>query len=374
MSVKVYDNGVSAREDKFLGTLVYSPYTGLMHAVHPSLHDVLGRWLDGNNIKANHPVRAIAKNIKALTSHKFSKPHFIPDVETWNSTTHCEFPIVINWLITGNCSLKCKYCFANDVIEMSEEESEKTLIKTGERILSKNPLAVVITGGDPLSSPYFATAIDVLFGRTGLLVDTNGAGLNKSTAKIIKKSNASVRLSIDSATPSINNRLRQGKNNKHDALNVALHALQLCLNSGIPVTVQTVVTNNNMSGLSDLGDRLFRMGVKSWRVFGVCQFGDDSEYEKISPTEKNYRHYFEDLEQRMKSSGACAGKMALQTVNHIRSDSVVLVTPGGNFMIQPKSGRHKVPIDEKKPNNPTAGKIMESIDVAGHVQRYLNFC
>ncbi len=364
-------SGLYIKDDKHLGLLVYSPFSGLIHAVsRDNKHEVLS-WVNGND-EHKEKYSEIVRSIGELDSVQFKTTHFLPSLQSFPLTTHCESPILINWMLTKSCALKCKYCFARDIIQSDEPENIDSIPIIANTILSKHPLAVVLTGGDPLSSPYFSEALDALKGKVGIIVDTNGVGLTTEIAASIHSASAVMRISIDSHNHKDNNLLRCSKSTSVNAHNAAINAISTCKELGIPYSVHTVLTKRSMTTLRPLGNALFFMGVKSWRIFALCPFGDKTLWSTLHPSERNEQYYTEEILARRNSPSGWNRKMSVQIVPSSRPESVILVTPSGRFMLQPTGKDHKIPVDEQSPSNPSIGKIMDSIDVTGHIERYLN--
>lgn len=365
-------SGVFFRDDKYLGMLAFSSRTGLIYAISHDRKTKFLEWLNGRKVQSKefNQIARVGDNLNLI---KFESPHLIPSIESFKLTTHCEAPIVINWMLTKECNLNCGYCFAKDIIESDEPEEATAIPRIAKTILSKNPIAVVLTGGDPLSSPFFADAIKQLSGKTGIIVDTNGIGLNKKSAETIRDAGGILRISIDSFNAHANNLIRRSRKVRVDAHHAAINAINLCKKYNIPCSVHTVLTKKSMATIKALGDTLFYMGIKSWRVFSVCPFGDDALWNELSPTDDNYNHYVPEILNRWKSHKGWGRSFSLQIVPSSRSDSVVLVSPSGHFMLQPTGKKHKIFIDDQHSANPSIAKLMSSIDVTGHIERYLNF-
>jgi MoaA/NifB/PqqE/SkfB family radical SAM enzyme len=196
-------------------------------------------------------------------------------------------PILINWLITGRCPLACKYCYAEDLMRNEAlEPTSADIERIVESILSLNPLVVVVTGGDPLFSGHLAEAVQLLSGKVGIVVDTSGYTFTPKHLELFKRHHVSVRISLDSERPKVN----QAQRPLHRAYPklarqgiptavAAIKTLCQCLEAGLCVTVQTVATKKNANDLVTLGDKLYRLGVRSWRIF------------KVAPSSATYEGY-----------------------------------------------------------------------------------
>jgi MoaA/NifB/PqqE/SkfB family radical SAM enzyme len=196
-------------------------------------------------------------------------------------------PILINWLITGRCPLACRYCYAEDLMRDEALEPKSVDIeRIVESILSLNPLVVVVTGGDPLFSGHLAEAVHLLSGKVGIIVDTSGYTFTPKRLELFKQHHVSVRISLDSERPKVNQTqrplypgYRKLAKRGIPAAVAAVNTLCQCLDAGLCVSVQTVATKKNANDLVTFGDKLYRLGVQSWRIF------------KVGPSKASYEGY-----------------------------------------------------------------------------------
>jgi len=119
-------------------------------------------------------------------------------------------------------------------------------------------------------SPYLEGVLKLLKGKVGVLVDTSGCGLENSHIDLLRKYNMGIRVSLDAERPKANEAERPAECSSGPyTLEMALSAICRCLDAELPVTVQSVATKRTANDLPVLGDKLFRLGVRSWRVFKV---------------------------------------------------------------------------------------------------------
>jgi len=280
-STRKTKSGLFVRQDPDFGLLVYSSYTGLIYAVHPSEAEHVKSWLD--RPKVSPPSSVYKCSLGAgwavpIENSKHFIPHLLPSRETWGTLPTPKSPILINWLITGRCPLGCKYCYAEDLMRNDELEPKVNSIKKIVKcILNLNPLVVVLTGGDPLFSPHLSLIIQLLNGKTGIIVDTSGYTFSATHLELFKRYNVVLRISFDSERPKVNQAQRPLYPGYPKLVRAgiptaqaAVSALCQCLDAGLPVTVQSVATKKTANDLVALGDKLYRLGVRSWRIFKVA--------------------------------------------------------------------------------------------------------
>jgi MoaA/NifB/PqqE/SkfB family radical SAM enzyme len=376
------NSGLFARKDNTLGLTVFSPYTGLIFTCHPSnIKDII-KWLNCDSdstissifTKALGPGWAIP-----IQDAEYPVNHLLPDSNNWR-ILRPEYPIVINWLISGNCALNCRYCYADDLMRgKCIEPTKKDIIKIANTILSFFPLVVVLTGGDPLMSPHLEIILELISGKTGIILDTSGYGLNKDQIQKLKRYNVFVRISLDSEIPKVNNFLRPLHHMSSSHLNpnssqTALDVLCKLIDAQIPVSVQTVATKYNRSDLEYLGDKLFRLGVRAWRILLVAPFASNpNEYIFLKGTDNGqvrFDKYIRSQIQTRHEKGWNKG-MGVQITHNRTPNSVVLVSPDGTFLTESNVAPGKVVLDEKYPKNPRLISIFKNVDMHAHVERYL---
>ncbi|MDD2466839.1 MAG: radical SAM protein [Desulfobulbus sp.] len=386
---QITKSGIFVREESQLGLLTYSPFSGLFYACNVEDKYNLLKWLDKQSTFA--PSSDYEKALGAgwfidSTSAVYPVPHLLPpQFAGWKKGVLCaQMPIVINWLLTGNCSLKCKYCYAQDVMNGSyKEPSYDDINVIAESIIKQNPLVVVLTGGDPLMSKHLEYAISLLHEKAGIIIDTNGYLLNDNHIEIFKKYNVFVRVSIDSEIIKINNSLRPLINKKNiDSkcpTTSAFNAIIKCINNEIKISVQSVATKKNRSDFISFGNKLYDIGVDGWRIL------------MVAPSKHNFKNYLDlkgdDIgikrfkshilnEIRERHSKIWNSKMSIQVAENNIPNAVVLVAPDGTFLTESNIRNNdcigKIVIDNESPKNPRKEFFSISINMHAHTERYLN--
>lgn len=382
-------------KDRHLGLVAFSPYSGLMYAIHQSYENKIASWVSTG--KSQHIPKEVESSLGAgwsipLKDAIFFRPHLLPSPANWSTLPQPEHPLLINWLITGLCPLGCEYCYAEDLMrDPSKEPGENQLKETARAILKLKPAAVVLSGGDPLFGSNFFKVVPLLAGKTGLIVDTSGYTLNSKHLELIREHQISVRISLDSENPRIHNSQRPVFKNYPelqrkigDSFSAALIALTKCIDNDIPVTVQTVATKNNANDLIAFGEKIRRIGVTSWRVLKVSPSKSRyKNYQKLvgylnndgSPATKRgkkgpYKHVFKQLVA--KYPGNKHSGFSLQISSNNVPNNVILVGPDGVFYTESNVHINKVVIDEANPKAPSLESVHSRVDMIAHAKRYLN--
>jgi MoaA/NifB/PqqE/SkfB family radical SAM enzyme len=388
-------SGIFVKGDANIGLLVHSPFTGLNYAVHSSYQRLVLKWLDQRTTQA--PSDAFKYSLGAgwaidKSEAKHISPQLLPSPSEFSFLQAPESPILINWFLTGRCPLACVYCYAEDL--MRREEIEPTLQgieQHAEAILELNPLVVVLTGGDPLFSPHLSAAIRLLYGKVGIVLDTSGFTLTSNHVSLFRKYGVSVRISFDSERPAVNQRQRpfyreypQLARKGVTSTEAAVEALCKCLDAGISVTVQTVATKKTANDLVALGDKLYRLGVVSWRIFKVV----DSEarhdgYLKLVGTHTDegkkiigkqaqgpYKFSFDAVRTAAVNNWNQA--VAIQIDHGEVPNAVILVGPDGTFYTESNLKLGKILLDQQRPKAPSIKALKTRINMQAHAERYLN--
>jgi len=376
-------SGIIVREDSCLGFLAFSTHTGLIFACQAADGKALLKWLERKGStptleyeKALGPVWAIS-----LSGADYPSKHLLPTDQSGWSILRSDYPIVINWLLTGNCALKCQYCYAEDLMRgRCTEPNTQEVDNIIETILSYHPLAVVLTGGDPLLSPHLERVFAALHKRTGIIIDTSAFTFSSDHLKLFKRYNVFVRISLDSEIPKIHDKLRPPLNTVKAGTNqssniAATNALCKCVDAGIGVGVQTVATKFNRSDLEAFGDKLYRIGIRSWRILIVAPSETNIlSFGMLSGTKSGQERYEKYIEKhlRLKHDNGWNKGMAVQITHNRAPNSVVLVAPDGTFLTEATVKPQKIILDDKFPKVPRIEHFFDKIDPYTHAERYLS--
>lgn len=109
-----------------------------------------------------------------------------------------EMPIRIDWDITNRCNLKCKHCCVSADFQNHDLEQE-ALLEVAEKIVSLNPVVIVISGGEPLVRKDFREIITTIKKKYQgkLFLMTNAVLIDGEMARFIAENFSSVSVSLD---------------------------------------------------------------------------------------------------------------------------------------------------------------------------------
>jgi radical SAM protein with 4Fe4S-binding SPASM domain len=180
--------------------------------------------------------------------------------------------------ITNACNLRCRHCYIGD--DARHELSLAQIRDVLSEFEDMQGLRVMITGGEPLLHRSFEAINEILPDysiRKALF--TNGMLLRKEVLRSLK---------IDEIQVSID-----GLETAHDALRGngtfrrAMEAVKNSLESGVDVSIATMVHQGNLLDFDEMENLFKRMEVKEWTVDVPCTTGRLKENAKfcVSPEE-----------------------------------------------------------------------------------------
>ncbi len=166
--------------------------------------------------------------------------------------------------ITNRCNLRCRHCYigAGKSAELPVNQISDIL----REFESLQGLRVLITGGEPLVHRHFQD-INNIFPAFSVrkVLFTNGVLLNR---RYIRELNVDeIQVSID------------GLENAHDVIRgkgtfrKAMRSIKIALDSGLDVSVATMIHAKNLKDFDTMGKLFQDMGIKDWTVDVPCVAG-----------------------------------------------------------------------------------------------------
>lgn len=274
------------------------------------------------------------------------------------------YPLVINWIITGKCQNKCVYCYGDDIIQCKDIILKEDLEKIITHLRYLSPKVVVVSGGEPLLHPQFQYILENL-NFCDVIVDTNGLAISQDFCKHIRE-NTHVRISIDSEKEEINSLLR--KNNNLNATKTVINSIIQCVEKKIPFSVQTVLTDVNEQWITDLGDFLIKIGVKLWRILIV------TPNNLIIDKENANKMWMEDAVKRIKEyANQNRARIKIRLANHgiYSGRGIILLNPEGTYYVRKANEKEKSIVSVNTPHFPKIEQIMDCVEQEAHIERYL---
>lgn len=350
-------SGIFIRDDgEINGMQVFSPFTGLFYSISPDDSKQVLDWL-------NNKISTIDE--KYINTIGLEWMRSIEDAPITNLNVEHNLPLkilVINWLVTGECTHSCKYCYAHDFTGKGIFYDEKTIDSAIETMLNYDPLAIVLSGGEPTLNPKLKYIIKKLKDRVGIILDTNGCLLTPEDIDYFNENKVVIRISLDTLIPKNNYRIPKNKNKIIEYENRTIESINMCISKKSSLVIHTVVNDKNRNDLISMGNKLNYLGLKIWKLIEVVK--TDSEI-KI-PSASNFENVINNLNISKK-------KWKQMRVIYQRTESnvkqVILLMPNGHYCTQGSNG--KIILDLNLPNSPKTSEILKNIIYDGHIKRYL---
>jgi len=382
--VKKTKKGIFIRNHKGFGLIAFSPFSGLFFAIAENFsQDVISFCNNSDIVKTNENSNIFDNLSVGVTKNQddnFQIINWLPKKESFSFSEGLpDKPIVINWLISNKCNANCKYCYASDVIDKPFEYNETQNIVNA--ILSYNPLAVVLSGGEPfLEKDILIEAIGLLGGKTGIVIDTNGLIYDKELVKLFKKNNVVIRVSLDSLHNETNYKVRPQRTKEINSLNIIIENIIKYKSNDIPVLMQTVVTSVNKNTIDDMYNKLPALKINGWRIFSVATPNEEKKEGAFNEVmiygrTKNIKDAQKDIYDKLKifsKNHVSNSDFTLEVIFKADSlkNTVILVLPSGEFVTENVFKNCKIYIEKDNPYNPTP-LFGKTVDLRGHYERYL---
>jgi MoaA/NifB/PqqE/SkfB family radical SAM enzyme len=285
-------------------------------------------------------------------------------------------PLVVNCFATAECPLRCRYCYADDLMRQERGGQEDSDIDRVVEMADAVPAMVaVITGGEPLARPdRTERLIRRLAAKSGreparkaLVLDTSGAGDLTPLLPVLKEAQVHVRVSLDSFDRKVNAHLRPGKNSDG-----ARAALARARTAGLATTVQTVVTsaNDGRDGLRRMRDELMAEGVRNWVLHGLVPAGKAAGRNAagLKPSASTR----ETLADLVRDSTMAELPINIRvTANDRPGNSALIIGSKGDLYVEHDSGKVRV-AGPGDPADQVLAACRRHVSPAGHAGRYLN--
>jgi AdoMet-dependent heme synthase len=211
-------------------------------------------------------------------------------------TGHSAFeraPMLVYWESTRACDLACVHCRAEAVswrnpLELDTQEVKGLLDQIASFGGHRLP-HLVITGGDPLQREDLFELIE--YGRSrNIIISVTPAGTARLTADVIHQLKDagvfSLGLSLDGSTESRHDTFR----GVDGSFRWTAAAAQLAHEVGLPVQLNTMVTNETLDDLPHIYELVKAWGLERWALFFLIATGRGETLTEIDPVESERLH------------------------------------------------------------------------------------
>ena len=202
-----------------------------------------------------------------------------------------DYPITLQFELTGQCNLKCKHCYnrSGDVDRETLMTPEKWCELARQIVDDGGIFQCIISGGEPLLlGEKLFDIMDILHDDgTSFVVISNGLLLTKKIARRFGKYRYFwFQISIDGSTAELHDEFRGVKGSFEHAVNGALEISD----AGIPLVIAHTVTPKNLSHVEDMIQLSYNLGANSIILGEVMPSGRAYEHDEIilSDEQKNF--------------------------------------------------------------------------------------
>lgn len=194
-------------------------------------------------------------------------------------------PMLVYWEMTRACGLACRHCRAEAIQARSPRELDTAegLALLDQIVAFGRPFPhVVFTGGDPLRRPDLVPLVRAATARgIGSSVAPSATGdLGPEVIAALKDAGAqSMSLSLDGSSAPQHDAFR-GVEGTFEA---TLRAAGMIREAGVPLQINTLVTNETVDDLPGIHALLGDLGIMRWSLFFLIGVGRGIELREITP-------------------------------------------------------------------------------------------
>ena len=240
-------------------------------------------------IDVANPAQAPARPATHPGGHPGGHPGALPGVGAVKprGLVYDRAPMLVYWETTLACGLACRHCRATAVPERSPLE---LTMQEGFGLLDRvlgfgDPLPhVVFTGGDPLRRPdleaLVAGATERGIGAS--LAPAVTPDLTKDRLASLKAAGIqTISLSLDGSSPELHDGLR----GVPGTFAMTMRAAEWAHEVGLPIQVNTLVTDTTLEDLPAIYEVVGRMGILRWSLFFLISVGRGAVLQEITPAQ-----------------------------------------------------------------------------------------
>lgn len=221
----------------------------------------------------------LAEASMSQTVERRSKPNFF-DIDFEKA------PFIAIWEVTRACDLRCVHCRAEaipnrDPEELTREQGFK-LIEELRAFSETAPPLFVITGGDPLKSPYvydYIKKADEVGLRVAVTPSATGLLTREAIHKMKENGLTRMAISLDGSTAEIHDNFRR----QPGSYDHTIRAIKDALAEGITVQINTTISRWNVNDIDNLCELMQKFGLTLWAAFFLVPTGRGEEKDEITP-------------------------------------------------------------------------------------------
>lgn len=220
------------------------------------------------------------------------------------------YPITLQFELTGQCNLKCKHCYnrSGDSDRETLMTSEKWCELARQIVSDGGIFQCIISGGEPLLlGDKLFDIMDILHDDgTSFVVISNAFLLTKEKVRRFAKYRYFwFQISIDGSTAEIHDNFRGVEGSFDRAINGALEISD----AGIPLVIAHTVTPQNINFVEDMINLAYRLGANSIILGEVMFSGRAYENAEIVLNDEQKNLLYSQIEEFSKKY---AGRITIQ--------------------------------------------------------------
>ena len=251
-----------------------------------------------------------------------------------------DYPITLQFELTGQCNLKCKHCYnrSGDADRETLMTPEKWCELSRQIVSDGGIFQCIISGGEPLLlGEKLFDIMDILHDDgTSFVVISNGLLLTKKFARRFNKYRYFwFQISIDGSTAELHDEFRGVAGSFERAVNGALEISDL----GIPLVIAHTVTPKNLERVEDMINLSYNLGANSIILGEVMPSGRAYEHAEIILSDEQKNILYGQIEELGKKY---QGKIAIQRsaelkiqmkryMNEVNAGGII--RPNGDFRL-----------------------------------------
>lgn len=226
--------------------------------------------MNSSDIRTLLPAKSVPMHSHAAGSHDYSQN-----------------PMIVYWEMTQACALACKHCRAEAISTPHPNELTHAESKTFLRQIAAfdRPLPhLILTGGDPLQRTDLFDVIDEAR-ELGISVSITPSATPALTYDVLARLKAhgieSLGLSLDGSTATRHEAVR----GVEGCFGWTMDALESAARLGLPVQVNTLVSQETLDDLPLIYDLLKTKTVMRWSLFFLIAVGRGKMLQPLSPAQ-----------------------------------------------------------------------------------------
>lgn len=168
-------------------------------------------------------------------------------------------PVNLTWEITHQCNLSCIHCLSGSSTESPGELDFEECLAVVDQLAALRVFEINFGGGEPLLKGFFLPLLRYIHEKEIVTcISTNGTMLtDEAVACFSGNPLVNVQVSLDGATPEVNDRIRgQGTFRR------IIGGIERLAGKDISLSINTVVTSINFAQLSQLKELAASFGAK----------------------------------------------------------------------------------------------------------------